>query len=244
MSEAAPLVAGEHQPLVDEKRFEQAGGISWAAARNAAADGGDQRGRPLDADVERTIHSAQVSQTDAGCRALQQPASERAEPIRAKLPKSLLGALDPHTDPHRVALIAGVAQAVSGVAAHLTAAPTTPRCGQLARAGATDAAMTARPLRGWAKPPPLAATGADFLGGVVLGAPIASSAASARVQLPVIAAVGAHALHQNGGGVRERCCPRAARCPAGLERLAGLATGVVSISISSEGWQSSATHNA
>jgi hypothetical protein len=40
---------------------------------------------------------------------------------------------------------------------------------------------------------------------------------------------------QKGGGVRERRCPRAARSPAGLERLAGLATGVVSTSISSEG---------
>ena len=97
--------------------------------------------------------------------------------------------------------------------------------------------MTPRPLVGRAKPPPLAATRADLLGGVVLGTPIALRAAPAGVQLPILIAVSADALHQaqNGGGVRERRCPRAARSLAGFERPAGLATGAVSTSISSEG---------
>ena len=42
----------------------------------------------------------------------------------------------------------------------------------------------------------LAAAGANLLGGVVLGAPIARSAAPAGVQLPVVAAVDADPVHR------------------------------------------------
>ena len=153
-------------------------------------------------------------------------------------------ALHPDADDQWITLVARVAETVGGVATQLTAAPAAAGRGLFARSGTTDAAMTARTVRGRAKPPSLATAGAGLLGGVVLGAPIAPLTAIASVKLPVAAAVGADPVHQNGGGVRERVWPRAVRWPCGLELLADFATGVVSTSISSPGWQSSATHNA
>ncbi len=128
--------------------------------------------------------------------ALKQPVGERPEPSRAALAEPGACALDPDADDQRIALIARVAQAVGGVAAHPTAAPAAPGSWLFARSRATDAAMTARTLRGRAKPPPLATARADLLGGVVLGAPIARLTAIASVKLTVVAAIGADPLHR------------------------------------------------
>ena len=205
VSEATLLVAGEHQAFGEQERLQQPGSVSRTASGPATVrHGRDHRGGSVNASMQHALKPAQVPPSDAGRAPLNQPAGERAEPLRAAFAESILRALDPDADDQRVALIARVAEPVRSVAAHATAAHTCPGSGLLAWCFAANAPPAARSRPGRSELLASPAAGADLLLGVVLGAPIARLAALARVKLSVIAAVGADSLHQKGGGVRER----------------------------------------